>query len=229
MNFTTQLKEALAPFQMLTHPFYQAWMQGELTVDDLQKYSSQYKPFVDAFPRFVSRIHSQCEDPATRHQLLMNLVEEEGFPRGKDHPTLWKQFATGMGVSSYDFENGTYNEASKALVDTFWKHCNSSYAEGLAALYTYEHQIPEIAKAKIEGLKKFYGVTAEATTEFFSVHEEADVLHSESCEALLNQLPAEVREKALAAATESAQALWNFLTHCTELKSTVCHQPSVLN
>lgn len=228
MTLTAKLKEALAPYQMLNHPFYQAWMQGTLTVDDLQKYSSEYKPFVDAFPRYVSRIHSQCEDVATRRQLLMNLAEEEGYPRGKDHPTLWKQFATGMGVSSHDFETASRNEASLSLVNTFWKHCDASYAEGLAALYTYEHQIPEIAKAKIDGLKKFYGVTSADTTEFFSVHEEADQLHSESCEQLLNALPEEIHGKAVAAATESAQSLWNFLTHCTKGVMPTC-QPSALN
>jgi len=32
-------------------------------------------------------------------------------------------------------------------------------AEAVAALYAYESQVPEIATTKIDGLKKFYGVT----------------------------------------------------------------------
>jgi hypothetical protein len=45
------------------------------------------------------------------------------------------------------------------MIDNFFKQGRSTYAEGLASLYTYERQIPEIADVNIEGLKKFYGVT----------------------------------------------------------------------
>ena len=36
------------------------------------------------------------------------------------------------------------------LIDNFFKNGRSSYAEGLASLYTYERQIPEIAETKLE-------------------------------------------------------------------------------
>ena len=47
---------------------------------------------------------------------------------------------------------------TKEMIDNFFKQARLSYAEGLASLYTYERQIPEIAETKIQGLKKFYGV-----------------------------------------------------------------------
>ena len=40
------------------------------------------------------------------------------------------------------------------MIDNFFSQARSSYAEGLASLYTYERQIPEIAETKIQGLKK---------------------------------------------------------------------------
>ena len=52
-----------------------------------------------------------------------------------------------------------------------------STAEGLAALYAYESQIPEVSKTKREGLEAFYGIVDEDATRFFSVHEKADVWH----------------------------------------------------
>ena len=45
------------------------------------------------------------------------------------------------------------------MIDNFFSQARKSYAEGLASLYTYERQIPEIAETKIHGLKKFYGVS----------------------------------------------------------------------
>ena len=40
------------------------------------------------------------------------------------------------------------------MIDNFFKQARLSYAEGLASLYTYERQIPEIAETKIQGLEK---------------------------------------------------------------------------
>ena len=40
------------------------------------------------------------------------------------------------------------------MIDNFFAQARSSYAEGLASLYTYERQIPEIAETKIQGLKE---------------------------------------------------------------------------
>ena len=87
-----------------------------------------------------------------------------------------------------------------------------SYAAGLGALYAYESQFPSVAQAKIEGLVDRYGITDEATLRFFRVHESADVEHSAVCRALLDRLPADQQEEAIAAGEELSGALWNFLS-----------------
>lgn len=214
MNFSEILKTEIAPWNMLRHPFYQSWFKGELSKETLRNYSIQYVPFVDSFPRFVSRIHSQCPDPSARKFLLANLIEEEGYPTTTDHPTLWRQFAQGLGVEKEALEMGPYTSDSQALAKTFWNLCNSSYGEGLSALFSYEHQIPEVAKAKIEGLAQFYGINSKGTLEFFSVHQVADEHHSKTCEVLLNSLKEEEKEPALAAAKKATQSLWDFLSSC---------------
>ena len=77
-------------------------------------------------------------------------------------------------------------------------------AKGLAALYAYESQIPEVATTKIAGLKKFYGINSEAALAFFKVHEKADEIHSQvTREALvkLSETNAQKQEALTAAAT----------------------------
>jgi pyrroloquinoline-quinone synthase len=69
-----------------------------------------------------------------------------------------------------------------------------------------------VASAKIEGLIDRYGIDAEETLRFFRVHESADVEHSAVCRALLDRLPDEQQEEAVAAGEELAGALWNFLS-----------------
>ena len=127
-----------------------------------------------------------CEDLDKRKILLENLQDEE--KEGADHPKLWKNFAIAMGSNSEKIENVKEEKFTSELIDNFFKHGRSSYAEGLASLYTYERQIPEIAETKIRGLKNHYGVVSKEGLEFFEVHKTADVYHRESCEKLLDDL-----------------------------------------
>ncbi|MDX2027042.1 MAG: CADD family putative folate metabolism protein [Alphaproteobacteria bacterium] len=210
MSFSAQIKEAIRDLHLLSHPFYQAWTEGKLTQEQLQHYAVQYKPFVDAFPRFVSALHSQCEDVTAREEILENLMDEEGKTgRSAPHPQLWRDFMEGLGASD---KNAAYGEAALKTKEAFLRLCRSSYAEGLCALYAYEYQTPEISKTKIEGLKKFYGLTDPRVFEFFTVHEIADIYHAKTCEKMIDALPADQQAVALQAAREAAQSLWSFLS-----------------
>jgi pyrroloquinoline-quinone synthase len=209
MTFSTQLKEKIRDLHLLSHPFYHAWTEGKLTQEQLQEYAVQYKPFVEAFPRFVSALHSHCEDPAARAEILENLMDEEGKTgRSAPHPELWQDFIEGLGTK----EHANYGPAALKAKETFLRLCRSSYEAGLCALYAYEYQTPEISKTKIEGLKKFYGLTDPRAYEFFKVHETADIYHSKTCEKFIDAIPADKQAAALAAAREAAQSLWDFLS-----------------
>ncbi len=198
---------------MLSHPFYQAWTEGLLPLDTLRAYARQYFHHVEAFPRTVSAVHSACPDRHGRRMLAENLAEEEGLEPGKqDHATLWMMFATGLGENEDAVLGETLNAETTALIDTFRRLSNRSYAAGLGALYAYESQFPGVAKAKIEGLIEHYAIADEETLRFFRVHETADVEHQAVCRELLDGLGAGERAEAIAAGEELAGALWNFLS-----------------
>ena len=209
-SLSNLIQSAVKDKHLLLHPFYQEWTQGTLNLETLKDYACQYNHHVQALPRYISAAHSMCEDAGARKMLLHNLNDEEN--NGTPHPVLWEQFAQGVGATRADLDNASYYPQTKALVETLFKHCRSSYAEGLAALYTYEQQVPEIAAEKIRGLKEFYGVTDDRTVEFFAVHHEMDVYHRQDCEKMLDALPEADKEKAVTAARETAEALWNFLS-----------------
>ncbi len=167
----------IAEKHLLKHPFYLAWTRGELSKDALADYARQYYHHVAAFPTYLSAVHAHCDDQATRKQLLSNLIDEEaGSP---NHPELWLKFTEGLGVSKVDVRNTEKQPETKNLIDTLRSVCRGgSTAEGLAALYAYESQIPAICESKIDGLKKHYGFTDPEHYEYFSVHIEADRAHS---------------------------------------------------
>jgi len=167
----------IAEKHLLKHPFYLAWTRGELSKEALTDYAKQYYHNVAAFPTYLSAVHANCDDQPTRKQILSNLIDEEaGSP---NHPELWKQFAKGLGVGDVDLAKTSKQPETTNLIRTFRSVCGEqSTAEGLAALYAYESQIPAICESKIDGLKKHYDFTDPKHYEYFSVHIEADTKHS---------------------------------------------------
>ena len=216
MPFSSVLKESLSSLHLLDHPFYQDWNEGKLSKERLKHYAGQYFWHVDSFPRYISATHSLCENIDDRRILLENLADEEGLTQ-THHPELWLRFAEGLGQSRDTVLSGEKSDAIQNVIDTFFELSRSSYVEGLAALYAYEYQVPEVAKTKIEGLVKNYGIDDKNTLSFFKVHQEADVYHREACEKLLNNLSDEDQAKATAAAKRAGQALWDFLTAMHEV------------
>jgi pyrroloquinoline-quinone synthase len=212
--FSKELNKELDRYHLLKHPFYQIfWNEGKLTREIIKDYAEQYYQHVKAFPRYISATHSICEDIEKRKILLENLQDEE-HPEG-DHPKLWKQFANAMGSDTKKIEEIRPDWFTKDMIDNFFAQARSSYAEGLASLYTYERQIPEIAETKIAGLKKFYGVSTKEGLEFFEAHKSADIIHRAECEKLLDSLSEDEQQKAKKASLLTARYLWNFLSGMT--------------
>jgi pyrroloquinoline-quinone synthase len=212
--FSKKLNQKLDQYHLLNHPFYKSWNEGKLTREIIKDYAEQYYQHVKAFPRYISATHSLCEDIEKRKILLENLNDEEN--RDADHPKLWKNFALAMGADSEKIEEVRADKYTKDMIDNFFKNGRSTYAEGLASLYTYERQIPEIAETKIQGLKKYYGVNSKEGLEFFVAHKEADVHHRIECEKLLDGLSDKEQSKAEIAALSTAKYLWNFLSGIAE-------------
>ena len=212
--FSKELNLKLDRYHLLTHPFYQVfWNEGKLTREIIKDYAEQYYQHVKAFPRYISATHSICDDIEKRKILLENLQDEENT--NADHPKLWKNFAAAMGADKNTIDDVKPDWFTKDMIENFFAQARSSYAEGLASLYTYERQIPEIAETKIQGLKKFYGVSSKEGLEFFEAHKSADVVHRAECEKLLDGLSKEEQIKAEKASLLTARYLWNFLSGMT--------------
>ena len=208
--FSQELNKKLDQYHLLNHPFYKSWNEGKLTREIIKDYAEQYYQHVKAFPRYISATHSICEDIEKRKILLENLQDEEN--PNADHPKLWKNFALAMGADKDKIEDVKREWFTNDMIENFFHLARKSYAEGLASLYTYERQIPEIAETKIRGLKNFYGVTSKEGLEFFEAHKAADVIHRKECEKLLDALTEEEKSKAEKASMLTARYLWNFLS-----------------
>src|SRR5213592_2806971 len=167
----------IAERSLLKHPFYTKWQAGELTLDSLKGYACQYYHHVLQFPRYVSGTHANCADLADRQELLENLVEEEQGPN--NHPELWLRFGEALGLKRDDMTSAQPLPETLDMDQTFTRITKDSpFISGIAALYAYESQVPEVAGTKMEGLKRFYGIDDPQGLKFFIVHHSLDVEHS---------------------------------------------------
>ncbi len=216
-DFAACLDRAINERAMLAHPFYQLWSEGKLDLNVLREYAKQYYAHVKAFPTYVSATHSHCDDVAIRQMLLDNLIEEE---RGEEnHPELWLRFAEGLGVSREEVKTAELLPSTVESVKQLKALTQSDdYRCGVAALYAYESQIPEVAQTKRKGLAEYYGIKDSRAVSFFTVHESADEWHRQTERDLLAETcdSEEAREAVIAAAGNAAQALWHFLSGVQE-------------
>jgi len=208
--FFDALDARIDRYDLLQHPYYQAWSAGELTRDDLREYAAEYWHHVSAFPAYLSALHSRLPDGKLRRIVLENLDDEEGLADGRPHSDLWMDFAKGMGAEEAEVRARELGDETRALLAYFRAAMQQTPGAALAALYAYESRVPAIAKTKAEGLEQHYAADA-VTRRYFTLHTTADVHHAQVWrDALTAELAVqpEQAEAALAAAEDAAKALW---------------------
>ena len=206
-----ELDETIRARSILRHPFYQAWEKGALTKEQLATYARIYYPHVRAFPGYLEAAMGHASDPAIRRELADNLADELHEPA--PHHALWLDFAQALGLDPTEVEAAEPHPAARAIVSTFGDLAYEGLAGGLAALYAYESQQPEVSCTKAAGLRSHYGVDDPAAVAYFEVHEAADVRHRQGeRDALAACLAAGTSPEVVMRATERAlDAYWGLL------------------
>ncbi|HLJ23570.1 MAG TPA: CADD family putative folate metabolism protein [Candidatus Acidoferrales bacterium] len=210
--FWQKAGEELARFDLLKHPFYQAWSAGELTREDLKFYADQYYHQVSAFPAYLTSLHSRLPEGAMRRGVLANAYEEECD--GVAHSDLWLRFAEGMGGANSNGSGQAAIAEVRDLVNAFRALASEApVAAAFGALFAYESQVPKISAEKRNGLKQHYGAD-DRTCSYFTVHEEADVHHAGVWRGIISSLverDGRNAEEALEGISRAARALWTAL------------------
>jgi pyrroloquinoline-quinone synthase len=211
-TFTETLDAIVDERGLLKHDFYQAWTAGTLPLESLQEYAKQYFHFEAAFPTFLSAVHARMEPGEARQAVLQNLWDEEHDD--KNHLALWLQFCESLGLDADEVRSSEPNAETLDLIDGFRAACNeASVAVGLATLYAYESQASAVATQKIIGLQKNYSFVDERGYEFFSVHKDVDVYHSQTERDAIAAAATtlEARLGIEEATRTAADRLWRFL------------------
>ena len=206
-----ELDDLIEKRSILQHPFYKAWREGHLTIEDLATYAQIYYPHVAAFPGYLQAALQTAEDSLVRSELESNLREELGEP--KPHPELWLDFASGLGLEHEQVSKASPHPAAKQIVAAFEMLSEESSTSALAALYAYEAQQPEVARTKADGLVELYGIDDPQTLAYFEVHAEADLRHREGERRALERCLSDgaSMDEVLLAAGQALDAYWGLL------------------
>src|SRR5687768_9429527 len=89
MDLFTRLESTADRWNVLRHPFYVAWSNGELSREDLSFYASQYGHAVGALAT-ATRHAADSAEGDTAAELAQHASEEEA------HVDLWARFAASV-------------------------------------------------------------------------------------------------------------------------------------
>jgi pyrroloquinoline-quinone synthase len=197
------LNQVADEHRLLDHPFYRAWIAGELTLDDLAEYASQYRHFEEALPAVLEATAAQLPSGEARRLVEDNLADERSRPQ--PHLNLLQDFATSVGAGPPQAPS----PATANLVATYQNAAQAGPVPALAVVGAYEVQAAEIASTKADSLRSQYHLATDGT-QFWDVHAQLEESHAHWTAEALNELSAEPHHVYRHAAA-SAQAWWDFL------------------
>lgn len=199
MNLTIweRISSARERWNVLRHPFYIRWTEGQLTAEELARYSGQYRHAVEA----IARASTQAAEAAPASEELREHAAEE-----REHVALWDDFVTAAGGDT----GAAPTPETTECVET-WSS-DDDLAAKLVTLYAIESAQPEISRVKLEGLVSSYGFAPGDGTRYFEVHESLDAEHAAQARELLSEIADDADEDRLVAAAERAyRANWRLL------------------
>lgn len=194
MDFKQALDSKISKYNLLDHPFYQAWSAGELPVEALTCYAREYGSFITMMPKGWETLNDS------------ETVQEE-----IEHIDLWEDFAAGL--------NTQISEAQIPQVKSLIETTDALFSDtetALGALYAFESQQPETAKSKLAGLKEFYQLPKKVEPYFVThSHNEHE---AEKLLERISELPSDSQKTVVEACEQMSNALWNALTGIHDAK-----------
>jgi pyrroloquinoline-quinone synthase len=190
MSIRSKLDTIVAKYDLLGHPFYQAWSAGDLPTEALASYAAEYGAFVQTVPAGWAA-----------HGDISTSVEEV------QHAVLWERFANALGTTSISEPRLA---ATRALVNSCMQLYRSP-ASALGGLYAFEAQQPNTSRSKLDGLAEHYDSLPEDVKPYFAVHVD-DVHEREWIVDRLDAMDQQSQDDAIAACESVAKGLWDVLT-----------------
>jgi pyrroloquinoline-quinone synthase len=207
-SLITRIDKIIEDQSLLKHKFYVMWNEGNLSIDSLSGYSKEYFQLVKSVPSFVGQVMEKS--PSEIKNTLVSNRDEES-----EHIEPWIKFAAALGVSQNELRQYAGLDYTKQAISNLSCLMNT-FEGGAAAMYALEQEIPKISLSKIDGLRKFYGLSDDDAIEYFRLHAEADIRHAALWRKILENVHATKEEELVQIANRSLFAQNLLLDSCYE-------------
>jgi pyrroloquinoline-quinone synthase len=199
-SFWDRLAAVRTEWDVLGHPFYVRWSQGDLSREELAAYAGQYRHAVTALAEASTRAAARAEGPVRAH-LEAHAAEEA------EHVALWDRFLEAAGGDAGAAPTPETSDCARV-----WSGADRPLLATLAALYAIEAAQPGIAEVKRRGLVDLYGFEPGPATDYFDVHATLDHEHAAAHRAWLEASLRDADEDELVAAGRAVLAAnWRLL------------------
>jgi pyrroloquinoline-quinone synthase len=179
--------------------FMRALFFGELERDRMKLWAKQLFLLTRTGPRFLSSIHSNCDNFEVAAWLVQNLYEEYGeMSEGRDHPSLCRNFGRALGMSVEELEAGPILDCTRRFIDyAFHVTRNKHYVESLASIGVALEGVSARGAPMVGAALRHHYKMSDQDIEFFTAHCEMDIEHSQKTLDLVIQhaITPELRER----------------------------------
>lgn len=178
-SWVLDMDRALAPYRqrIWKSKLVQGTASGQLSLQQVQGWSIQFYPFIEAFPQFMATYLAKAPDAMSRTFLIDNLKVE------KRHADQWVDMANGFGVSSCELTNTPVIAQVETLTHWLWSITSrGTFVEAVSATnYAIEGVTQGIAQTMVTGFVKYHGKPGVSLTKkaysWMEAHAHYDDLH----------------------------------------------------
>ena len=161
--FWTELDLVQGKWNVLEHPFYERWLKGSLTTDDLATYAEEQDHLVVAVAALARSAAAKAPD-GILHDLLWDGARDEDR-----RVALWRRFVSAVGWeprSAWHF--GSEPEDETLVCSRVWAGDPlRPLALDVVTRYALGASLPRVAALERSGLVGHYGFTDDAATAYF--------------------------------------------------------------
>jgi pyrroloquinoline-quinone synthase len=202
MNLFDEIEAVRERWNVLEHPFYLRWSDGELSARELALYAGQYRHAVVALAA-ASAAATGNADGQARPVLEAHAAEEA------EHVGVWDRFAFAVGASA----PAPPTAETESFVRAWSGSADRRLLSSLVVLYAIESSQPRISELKRAGLAEHYGFEpSSAATAYFDLHAARDHEHAAQHRALIaSRIGGERVGPLLEPAEEALAGNWSLL------------------
>lgn len=199
MSFWDQMAEVAGRHDVLRHPFYLRWADGELSTAELADYAGQYRHAVIALAA-SSGLASQSPDAGPdAGPLLAHAMEEI------THIMLWDGFLARIRGAVDAAPTAETRDCVRAWIGP----TAQPLLERLVGLYAIESAQPEVSAVEARALDKHYQF---GRARYFELHRHRDLAHVAALQAQIDRrLPGADEPALLEVAVSVLRAHWRLL------------------